>query len=372
MIPDSGFIIHARGQANWFEDVSNRIPTLCENVQTFLNANPGSSIEDINRFLLAHEIVYPPYIGETPNHHSVNGIFAVIPLHGQQILELCSQGLRQKFYQRIEQAIGHLYQQGIRYIGPGALTGSALFYFAQRLPVLDGVVLSSGNTYTAVMAEKLISQVQEEFSIDPLKIAIVGAGGLTGNLVFQTLRGNDRISEIVAVDFTASLKRCDNSWETKVRLSNRIEDIKGCDIVVVFTSAPEYRIKSEQLDSGTILIDCTTPRNTQPEIATRDSLIIDGDLVLAPDIDHFDYGTPPRTVFACHAEIIILAAEKVAFASHKDNPFVGWTPKEVMPDLAQWGREIGLDGLPPHHSFGLPIPKQRLEEFKEIRRTKNA
>lgn len=368
-IGNSTFLIHPRGMEHWLEDVTKRIPGLRSYLgKRFNGANPTD--DEISAELLRAPTVLPRYYGKTSTGQNVRGIFAVLPLTGQQLLDLYEHD-RKKFFERICHAMLLLKAKGVSHIGTGALTGSVLTFFGGRLPDLPGVTLNSGNTLTGIMTADLVKKVIEDFSIQNPLVAILGAGGSVGSVLNAEL-AQARGLRLMLVD---SLGRAEKQVAklksqalTPIFSAKRVEEIATCDIVVVLTSASPYCLKREHLKSGTVVIDCTTPRNTTSDLGQfPEILVLDGDAVLAPKIRRFDYGAPFGTIYACHAETLVLALNGINYASNKTNPFVGMAQPEMALPMRRWAKSVGLNQLPPHHSFGKKITDGRLSEFMNFR-----
>ena len=86
------------------------------------------------------------------------------------------------------------------------------------------------------------------------------------------------------------------------------------DIIIVATASPNALINRNHLKNNAIVYDISQPQNVERNILKYrpDIKIIDGGIVSTPGINyHFNFGLKRETAFACLAETMLLAAEKI-------------------------------------------------------------
>lgn len=367
----SGFVIHPRGPEYWREDVFRRIPGFRESLgKRFANQRPSDSeVLDELRLL---GTVYLPYDGTTPKGITVEGIFGVLPLPGAQLIELYQSSMKD-FNQLIVDTVNELGDRGANVVTLGALTGSALTCNGAWLLRNSQLryPISSGVSMTGAAAEVKIKQLISEYSVGGARVAVVGAASSIGAAVSKRLANESDTSSLLMVDMEnrrskKAFEIAESSANCSVEFSDSMEEIVQADIVAIFSNSSAFKICPQHLQPGAIVIDCTTPRNTTPELLSSGAFILDGDLLAAPGIHRFDYGTPERTIYACHAEAIVLNHFRVKVPIGIGNPWVGMADPELFPALWDMATELGFT-IPPLHSFGQPLSLGELEWMKEVR-----
>ena len=226
-------------------------------------------------------------------------------------------GNRKLAEKRVIQAVKLSEKIGAKIIGLGALTSSVTQGGGSLLNKVK-IAITNGNSYTAAITIEAIEKIKNLLRVryGDLIIAIVGATGSIGKAVSVNL-AKKKFKKLILIGKTIeSLKfleeEISKNTVVKTKFTNKINNIKEADLVIVATSAIGAIIKKEYVKKGSIIYDITQPRNVSPEILKEmpSLLVIDGGLVEASGINYnFDLGIPRQTMFACLAETIILASE---------------------------------------------------------------
>ncbi len=250
--------------------------------------------------------------------NSVRGWIITLPLMAEQMLE--DRVLAGK---KILDGVKLAEKMGSAIIGLGAFTSSLTdggndIASSAKIFVTNGNALTAGVTTSAI--EKIIKDLRKKNSRKRINLAVVGATGSIGSAVAKILASKMKSGLLVLIGRTPEnvekLKNEINEIDSaaKISVSADIKDISGCDIVIVSTSAKGAIIRSEYLKKNATVYDISQPKNTSEEIKSErpDVKFIDGGLVKTPGIDyHFNFGIPKETAFACLAETMILAAERI-------------------------------------------------------------
>jgi fatty aldehyde-generating acyl-ACP reductase len=263
-------------------------------------------------------------------------------------------------------------RKGVRRVGLGALLPSMTRY-GQDLLVdsntnNDRPGISTGHAYTGYVIVEFLRTIinsRERGAYIP-KIAVVGAAGGTGRAVLQVLaldkETNWRNSYLHLVDVSQKSSKLNelqkdlSSKGFRVTVGSEMSTLIGFDYIVVVTAAKGALIKPEHVRPGTVIIDDSQPRNTDPELTKAGVYVIDV-LARIKGLDcGFDFGFKAQdgkdssVTFTCLAETIL------ATATHDFNDLaVGEVTESVVERtlrIVKYGRIIGLIGELPFYSFG--------------------
>ena len=297
------FIIHPID----LEDITRRIKPF--------RLLPGGMTEEITRHLpvfKASEIT-----GVRSPYAEAEGWFIACPLTSRQML-----GLPIDYVIRRIIEAGKLAERlGADVVGLGAMTsvvGDAGITIANNLDI----AVTSGNSYTVCTALEGARQAAEfmGISLSRAEVAVIGATGSIGSVCARILAPQAGGLTLVARE-RHHLERVAhqilNDTGVVPRQTTDIRDaLKGADVVVTVTSAVDTVIEPSYLKTGAVVCDVARPRDVSRQV-TRvrpDVLVIEGGVVEVPgDVKFHDYfGFPPKTVYACMAETMILALENRA------------------------------------------------------------
>lgn len=247
---------------------------------------------------------------------SAGGYFISVMLTSRQMLELPTAFV----LQRIIQA-GRLAEKlGAGVVGLGAFTsvvGDAGITVARNLRI----AVTTGNSLTAATAIAGTREAARLMGVELKKslVAVVGATGSIGKAVCRILPAEVRHLLLVARDpirleKTAEEIRRLAGNEVSVDCTSDVKKaVQKADIILATSSSPDALIYPEDLKPGAIVCDIARPRDTSERVARErdDVLVFDGGLLEMPGDStlEFNVGLPPRLVFACMAETMILAME---------------------------------------------------------------
>ena len=242
----------------------------------------------------------------------ITGWIIGIPMTGEQILE--HKDLAKK---KILKAIEKAKKLGAGIVGLGALT-SPVTNGGVDLVDTCGINLTNGNNLTACVS---FEHVKNIIGKNPhiKNIAVVGATGSVGQTTLLLLTGKfpemkyllfARTEENLKILVDRAKKEI-SSLDIESYL-NDLGNLKDADLVIVVTSASSAIIKDVDLRHGAIVYDVTQPPNVDKKILKKrpDLKIYDGGWVYIDELKKkLPFGLPPKIVFACFAETVLLAAD---------------------------------------------------------------
>ena len=300
---DFAFIVHSRNRM----DLPRRFP--------WLRHIPVKLFDYITLHL-------PPFIVSkitglvTHDGKPLTGVVIGIPMTARQLLEH-----REMALCRIIQAVNKAKSRGARYVGLGAMTASLSRGGKDVIEQVANVYVTTGRTFTIINITNYIEYCVKRFNLDrnTIRVGIVGAaGGIGSGVAISLARKNYR--NLLLIDLERKLSNLkkhitvleNHSKILSVGLSHKVGDVISCDIVVTATSSPEIVIRSEDIKSGTIIVNDAQPSDISPEILRNrpDVLVIEGGVLHAENIDsHFNYGLAHKNdVFSCLAETLLLSS----------------------------------------------------------------
>ncbi|WP_449186810.1 shikimate dehydrogenase [Zhurongbacter thermophilus] len=275
--------------------------------------------------------------------------------------------------QRIIEA-GHIGEKlGATIMGLGAFTAIVGGAGVKAAEALDGIGVTTGNSYTAYTAHEALLMGAREIGLNPedpnLTLAVVGGTGSIGRIVAKLLAPKVNGKMVIvgrnkekAEKVASELRPLTNA---EVLSSDDVKGImRQADMAVTVSSAVDAIIGADDVKSGAVIVDVSRPRDVAEAVKDRDDvLVIDGGVVKIPgDVEfNFDFGFPPGTAFACMAETMMLALE-------------GWSgdfslTKELKEDqvlqTGQWAKKHGFE-LIWMRSFDLPVSEEKIKHMREI------
>jgi predicted amino acid dehydrogenase len=244
---------------------------------------------------------------------------------------------------RIFQAIKKAEKLGAKVIGLGALTSPITNGGIDLIDEVDARI-TNGNTLTAAVVfyhTKILINQNPHIK----KIAIVGATGSVGRaiskLMSKTFDGKKYL--LFARTEKNLLKLIEEMRKTtpKEKIQGYLNDLSKlnkADLIIVTTSAADAFIKKEHLKKGVTIYDITQPRNVDTSILKNrpDVFFIEGGLVQIPSLEaKLPFGLPSKTVFACFAETVLLAAENYKTEKIDSHIFVGKVKLKLVQKIWQ-------------------------------------
>ena len=235
-----------------------------------------------------------------------------VPMTAEQML-----ADRKSARKKIIQAINKAEKLGAKIIGLGALTSSVTNGGLELLGKINPKI-TTGNALTAAISIKHIEEIlAENNNIE--KIAIVGATGSMGSVIskilFKNFPGKEYLifarTESHANDLVKKLKQISKNTKAKYYINN-LENLKNAELIIVTTSAAGAIIKAQHLKPNVIIYDITQPQNIDKDLKKErpDAIIYEGGLVKVEGLEEkMPFGLPPKTIFACLGETMLLALE---------------------------------------------------------------
>jgi fatty aldehyde-generating acyl-ACP reductase len=315
-------------------------------------------------------LFFPPvYISHITGIRSVTGReiegwFVACPLTPTRMTQVPTEVAYRKIVQT-----GRLAEKlGAKILGLGAFTsvvGDAGITISKRL----SIPVTTGNSYTVAMAVEAIREAarQMEIALNEAKAAVVGATGAVGSVCAQLLARD--VAEMVLVG-----RRLPCLEEVKahvqavggahVSLATEIEAIEEADLIITVTSAIETIIEPHHLKPGAVVLDVARPRDVSRRVVEErnDVLVIEGGMVEVPGpVDFgFDFGFPPKMVYACMAEVMILALERRYESYTLGRDITAEQVEEIASLAAKHGFRLG--GF---RSFERSVTGEEVESVKE-------
>jgi len=181
------------------------------------------------------------------------------------------------------------------------------------------IPVTTGNSYTVVMAVQAVRAAAERLEIDlsQATVAIVGGTGSIGRVCARMLALSCKRLVLIARDedrLKALQESIEGESKTPTFVTRDHAALKEAEIVVTVTSHVDTVIEPHHLRSGAVVLDVARPRDVSRQVAEQrqDVLVIEGGMVAVPgpNLDFgFDFGFPPRMAYACMSEVMILALE---------------------------------------------------------------
>lgn len=266
-------------------------------------------------------LFFPPvYISEikgvqsVANGRTLRGWFVACALSPARMI-----GLPPGFvYKKITRTARLAQRLGAKIVGLGAFTsvvGDGGISIARQVDI----PVTTGDSYTVAIAARAIREAATimESPLEKATVAVVGATGAIGAVCAEMLapeagrmvlmgRRMDRLYEVA--------QRVEAAGRGDVTVTADINRLAEANFVVTVTSAVDAVIEPHHLRRGAVVCDVARPRDVSRLVAEQrpDVLVIEGGMVEVPgEVDFgFDFGFPPRMVYACMAETMALAMEQ--------------------------------------------------------------
>jgi len=262
---------------------------------------------------------FPPvYISEITGARSVEtsreitGWFIAAPYTPPTMLSLPPEEVYDKLV-----ACGRLAEKlGAKILGLGAyaaVVGDAGQTVADRLDI----AVTTGDSYTVEMAVEAVREAARQMEIDvgEATVAVVGATGAIGKTCAQMIAADCAHLRVIGrrADATQRVGELCSGQRAQVSASTDIHTIYDADLILTVTNAVSAIIEPQHLKPGAVVCDVARPRDVSRRVFEQrdDVLVIEGGMVEVPGpVDFgFDFGFPPKMVYACMAETMALAME---------------------------------------------------------------
>jgi fatty aldehyde-generating acyl-ACP reductase len=240
------------------------------------------------------------------------GWFIAVPFLPHQFIELEEDYVVEKIVKACE--LGR--KEGAKIVGLGAFT--AIPGGGGRLVAeLSSIPVTTGNTYTAVLANEGAKDAAKKMDIDisSATLAIVGATGSIGSVSAEVLV--EEFGEVVLIgrDTTRldELKKRISAKNQNISIATDISAVRTADVIITVTGAVEAVIDPSDIKPGAVVCDVARPRDVAEALVRQrnDVLVIDGGVARIPgNTDLGKYaGLPKGIALGCMAETFMLALE---------------------------------------------------------------
>jgi fatty aldehyde-generating acyl-ACP reductase len=293
----------------------------------------------------------------------IEGWLVACPMTPKRMLEVSLDTAYRKVVQT-----GRLAERlGARILGLGAFTavvGDAGRTVSQSL----SIPVTTGNSYTVAVAIEASMEAARRMGLEPARsvFAVVGASGSTGRACAQMLAGE--VESLILsgrnMDRLMEVREQVESLGARATATTRLGDIREADAVLCMTSSIDPIVQPEFLKPGTVVCDVARPRSVSRRVADErdDVLVIEGGVVEVPgEVSFgFDFGFPPRQVYACMAETMLLALEGryECFSIGREISL------DRVDEIAQLGRKHGFR-LSGFRSFERVIDESEIDKIRE-------
>jgi acetylornithine/succinyldiaminopimelate/putrescine aminotransferase/predicted amino acid dehydrogenase len=286
----------------------------------------GFGSQELQSYLDKSARMWSPTIFDQVNILSRTGeevhlSFIGMDLTSRQIVHAMKNRDSQWILRKIEEAVRLARDEGCHVIGFGGYTSIVT---ANCLRVRTrGIALTSGNALTVGMGINAIQRAAREEAIElsSVRLAVVGAtGNIASTYAFMIA---PQVAELVLVVRDLASPKLEGlvkvirqaKTHTSVRVTDRIEDISDCSVVVTASNTPEPLIYPRHLGPAPVIIcDISLPSDVAEEVQRErpDVLVIQGAIVRLPYNDDLKFGAIPLQkghVFPCMAETILMGLE---------------------------------------------------------------
>jgi fatty aldehyde-generating acyl-ACP reductase len=300
---------------------------------------------------------------------SIDGYIIGMTMTARQMIEH-----REKATKKIIQACKFAERRGVGIIGLGALTASFSKGGLDVLPHVKEMGVTTGRAYTTKTVTDYVKHCIDIFGFDKTtaRIAIVGAGGSVGSSCAKLLAAWG-VRNMLFIDLPKRaehlLKSIENLKNTaegiNVEISHAISDIKGWDIIITATNAPEALIHEEDLSPGTIIVNDAQPSDVPKEVIVnrKDILVIEGGVIHTPGIKcNFNLGLVDREdTFCCLGEVLILAQHE-----RFEHFATGELQEHLVGEIEKMSEGMGFSIAKFQNDVQHHIPESQISHVREI------
>ena len=291
--PKIGFLVHPRD----VRDIKKRY--------RFLRAFPDRLVEALFKKL-------PPVIASTitglrnKDGEDVPGLIIGITMTASQMLEDREEALRQ-----MRKALMLAKKKGIKIVALGALTAS-LSQGGKAFNDIEGISVTTGRAYTVKTIIDYVKRVVNDFNFDKeVSIGIVGAAGSIGWGCFEMLNTLG-FKNYYLFDIERKIEKLlgKAAVSSQTQIDHQLSNLKKCKIIITATNAPEALVRSDDLSSGSIILNDAQPSDVANDVYERDDiLVVEAGVIATPGIRcNLNMGLAGREeTFCCLGEAYVLA-----------------------------------------------------------------
>lgn len=350
-----GFLVHPRDRRDYF----NKFP--------YLKYFPNFIVD----FLTKHgrPVLVSKITGlRDKDGEEIKGYIIAITMTAKQMLEDRKHALKQ-----IMRAVTYAKKKNVGLIGFGALTASLSRGGLSVGEKISGIGITTGRAYTVKTVTGYAKRCIEEFGFDKqtVKIGVVGAAGSIGSGCAKIL-ARWGVKNFVLVDLERKLESVEDCMDAVVRegdepnvtTTHKVHDVRGCDIIIAATNAPEVIIQSHDLKPGALVINDAQPSDVSPDIITNrnDVLVIEGGVIRTSGIKcNFNLGlVSSEDTFCCLGEILVLAHHH-----HFSDFALGELNLDLIDQISAMSEGIPLQLAPFQNALG-DIPEAQIKNVRRI------
>ncbi|MBI3926756.1 MAG: shikimate dehydrogenase [Armatimonadetes bacterium] len=322
-------------------------------------------VRKVLEWMPPHHLSHITGVRSASTGEEIEGDFVSMPLLPEQILSLD----RRSVVERVVKAAQLAQELGAQIVGLGgytAVVGGSGKIVSQKVDI----PVTSGNCYTVAIALEAVTRLADVLDLDLRRssVCVVGATGSIGAVCALELAR--RVGSVVLLARSRSrlqqlADRIHRETPCAVGLEQDVErGLREADIIVSATSSGGGLIQTQFLKPGTVVCDIGVPHDVSEEAAhlRPDILVIEGGMVEAPGDPefNFDFGYPKSVCMACMAETMALTLE-----NRFENFSIGrGLEYEHVVEIAALAGRHGFR-LAGFRSFGRPVTRDRLDEFRE-------
>jgi len=273
---------------------------------------------------------------------------------------------------KIHRAVRYARDKGVGIIGLGALTAS----FSRGgldLANIEGIGITTGRAYTVKTIVDYASLALEKINLAPENtyVGIVGAAGSIGSGCARLLAEKGFV-HFLLVDLEKKLEKVEEriqhiktrSPNLVIEKTDRVANIKNCDLVIAATNAPEVVIGPDDLKPGAIVINDAQPSDISPEVLRQrdDVIVIEGGVVRSNTVrGNFNFRLAQRDdTFSCLGEVLILSSH-----GYFENFAVGELDLSLVSTIEKMAESVDIGISKPQNAHGI-IPEEQFEHARVI------
>lgn len=277
------------------------------------------------------------------------GFFIGLPLLPVQFLKLDEKFILNRLISACRIAEG----LGAKIVGLGgytSVTGDKGITISKSV----NIAVTTGNSYTVALAIEGVLEAAKKMKVNLSKAraAVIGATGSIGNACTRML--SRYVSEIIIkarqtdrlLELQANVQ-CNSSCRVIIE-DDAHKAVKGADIVILTTSAPEALIDVSEFKPGSVVCDISVPKNISGSVlASKDVFVFDGGMSKVPCLLNYGKGMelPNKMIYGCMAETMTLALEEKFESFSLGNNL----SLDKIGEISRLGRK---------HGFGLALDKK--------------
>jgi len=277
----------------------------------------------------------------------------------------------QAVYSKVVRACKVAEKYGVGIVTLGGFSSVAGERYGHQIAKEVDIPITTGNTYTAVLAVDGIAQAAKDLSVKlkDAKVAIIGGTGDIGSACARALA--EKVRWVTITGRTKSnLRRLRGELRRRHKAvieatTDNKKAVIDADIIIACASVSSSILDINWFKPGAIICDVAYPKNVSyMDTSRKDILVFSGGLSSAPaKIETgMDMGLPSQKVtYGCFSEVIILALERryENFSSGR-----GAITLDKMNEIRRLGTKHGF-GVAPFYWGDKLITKARLEHIKK-------